>query len=158
PQGARVVPGTSTLTAAGGLLYARLGASVVRAPELRDGKSVPDSLLVCLDPRPGELVELWRLPPPEDDKTLAAWEGAAMVSGRRLWAVYARFEGGRAVHVAACYDPADAEKAPGRPAWTTELCDSPLPGAGGERTRQELLTLAGRHLIFCSNNGAVIAV
>ncbi|WP_171473085.1 outer membrane protein assembly factor BamB family protein [Frigoriglobus tundricola] len=97
-------------------------------------------------------------PAPEDSKVAAAWEGAPLVSGRRLWAVYARFEGGRTVHVAACYDPADAAQAPGRPAWRTELCDSPLPISGGERTRQELLALAGRHVVFCSNNGAVVAL
>ena len=38
------------------------------------------------------------------------------------------------------------------------MCDSPLPIAGSERTRQELLALAGRNVVFCSNNGAVVAV
>ena len=123
--------------------------------------------------------EVWRLAPPEDAKTPAAWEGAPLVSGRRLWAVYAKFEAGRTVHVAVCYDPADIGKtlvrsvwtggwagrliedikdagyAPGRPAWTAELCDG---AQSGERTRQELLTLAGRNLVFCSNSGAVVAV
>src|SRR5262249_46783409 len=104
-----------------------------------------------------QLKELWRLPPPEE-KTPTAGEGAPLVSGRRLWAVYAKFEGGRGVHVAGGYDPADGDSAPTRPAWTTELCDGPLPVAGDGRTRQELLTLAGRHLVFCSNGGAVVAV
>ena len=164
PRLLNVAPGgrtdsACTLTAAGGLLYARCGPASVRAPEVASGKQVSESVIVCLEPRPGErLTELWRVPPPEDEKVAAAWEGAPLVSGRRLWAVYAKFEGGRTVHVAACYDPADAEKTPGRPAWTAELCDSPLPIAGGDRTRQELLTLAGRHLVFCSNNGAVVAV
>ena len=123
------------------------------------GKLSADSALVRLEPRAdGRLIEVWRLYPPEDEKTAATWEGAPLVSGRRLWAAYAKFEGGRTIHVAACYDPADAETAPGAPVWTAELCDSPLPIAGGERTRQELLTLAGRNVVLCSNNGAVVAV
>src|SRR5262249_55972124 len=123
-----------------------------------DGKLVSEaeSALVCLSLKTeGKFTELWKLHPPEE-KLASAWEGAPLVSGRRLWAVYAKFEGGRIVHVAACYDPADTEKEPGRPAWTAELCDSPLPAE--RRTRQELLTLAGRHLVFCSNSGAVVAV
>jgi outer membrane protein assembly factor BamB len=155
PPAARIGDACFTLSASGGRLYARLGPSVVRAPETQaGGKASEESILVCLSPR---LKELWRLSPPEE-KVPVAWEGAPLASGRRLWAVYAKFEGGRTVHVAACYDPADGETSPGRPAWTAELCDSPLPVAGEGRTRQELLTLAGRHLVFCSNGGAVVAV
>lgn len=155
PPGGRALEPVCTLTAADGLLYARLGASAVRPPDAAAGKLQNESLLVCLSPK---LTELWQLKPPEDEKAATAWEGAPLVSGRRLWAVYAKFEAGRTVHVAACYDPADANRAPGRPAWTTELCDSALPVTGGDRNRQELLTLAGRHVVFCSNNGAVVAV
>ena len=152
----RTVDAHCTLTAASGRLYARLGPAVVRSPEvLPNSKLLEQSLLVCLSPR---LKELWRLAPPAAPKVAAAWEGAPLVSERRLWAVYARFEGGRAIHVAACYDPADGETAPVRPVWTAELCDSPQPVAGTGRARQELLTLAGRHLVFCSNGGAVVAV
>lgn len=154
PPPARTPDACCTLMASGDRLYARLGPSIVRAPETQGGKLTEESLLVCLSP---QLKEQWRLSPPED-KVPAAWEGAPLVSGRRLWAVYAKFEGGRVVHVAVCYDPADGEKAPARPAWSVELCDSPLPVGNEGRTRQELLTLAGRHLVFCSNGGAVVAV
>jgi outer membrane protein assembly factor BamB len=155
PQNGRVLEPICTLTASGGLLYARMGVSAVRAPESAGGKVPTESVLMCLSPK---LTELWRLAPPEDEKVAAAWEGAPLVSGRRLWAVYAKFEGGRTIHVAVCYDPADPDPAPDRPAWVTELCDSPLPVTGGDRNRQELLTLTGRHLVFCSNGGAVVAV
>lgn len=150
----RVQEPACALTAADGLLYARVGVSAVRAPETVGGKQ-RESALVCLSPK---LVERWRLYPPEDEKTPTAWEGAPLVVGRRLWAVYAKFEGGRAVHIAACYDPADARsgQAPAKPAWITELCDGALPSS--DRNRQELLTLAGRNLVFCSNDGAVVAV
>jgi outer membrane protein assembly factor BamB len=146
------------LTASDGLLYARFGPAAVAPPDA--GANKPQSLLVCLNPRPNELVRVWQTAPPEDPKVPTAWEGAPLVNERRLWAVYARFEGGRVLHVLACYDPADAtadsDRSPGRPAWVTELCDgSPTTG---DRARQELLTLAGRHVVFCSNSGAVIAV
>ncbi len=101
---------------------------------------------------------MWRLAPPEGAKVPAAWEGAPLVVGNRLWAVYAKFEGGRVVHVAACYDPLADDAEPQRPAWVTELADSPQPVSGEPRTRQELLTLAGRYLVFCSNGGAVVAL
>ncbi|MBM3981619.1 MAG: hypothetical protein FJ304_15340 [Planctomycetes bacterium] len=147
-----VPPGdfSCTLTAADGLLYARVGPAAVRAP-VPNGAGTK-SYLVCLRPKQGEMAELWRLAPPEDPKTPAVWEGAPVVSGRKLWAVYTKFEGARVVQVAACFDPADA--AP-RPVWTVELCDA---AKGNDRTRQELLTLAGRHVVFCSNTGAVVAV
>jgi outer membrane protein assembly factor BamB len=150
-----------TLTASDGLLYARVGTAAV-APPLDGGNARPVSLLKCLRPKAGGIAELWRAAPPEDAKVSAAWEGAPLVHARRLWAVYAKFEGGRVVHVAVCYDPADAtadaELSPGRPAWVTELCDGAQPVANLGRTRQELLTLAGRNIVFCSNNGAVIAL
>jgi outer membrane protein assembly factor BamB len=145
-----------TLTAAEGLLYARTGPAQVTPPDAANTRS--QSFLACIRPNPRELTKLWQLPPPEEEKVPASWEGAPLVAGRRLWAAYAKFEGGRVTHVLACYDPADPEKAPDRPAWVTELCDSPQPVSGPERTRQELLTLAGRHIVFCSNSGAVVAV
>lgn len=155
PNSAKPLEAQCTLTAAGELLYARLGPSVLRAPE----QARSDSVLVCLSLRTqGKFTELWKLLPPEDGKAATTWEGAPLVSGRRLWAVYAKFEGGHIIHVAVCYDPADTDKPPGAPAWTTELCDSPQPAAGHDRTRQELLTLAGRNVVFCSNNGAIVAI
>ena len=62
------------------------------------------------------------------------------------------------VHGVACYDPADAEPRPDRPAWVADVCDSPLSPRAEGRTRQELLTLAGRNVVFCSNAGAVVAL
>ncbi len=147
----------ASLTASGGLLYARFGPSVVRAPEAVSG--VPEeSSLVCFKPQGDELKQLWRLSPPEDPKVPAAWEGAPLVVGKRLWAVYAKFEGGRVVHVAVGYDSVEGDNEPQRPAWIVDLCDSGQPVSNDMRTRQELLTLAGRHIVFCSNAGAVVAI
>src|SRR5207249_2713348 len=79
-------------------------------------------------------------------------------TGGRMWAAFARFEGGRVVHAIAAFNPADPDRAPDRPVWVVEICDSPLVPGSDSRTRQELLTLAGRNVVFCSNTGAVIAV
>jgi outer membrane protein assembly factor BamB len=153
-----------TLTAAGGRLYARLGPPVVRAPDPAR-KGAEESALVCLAPwgNAGKAAppvrELWRVPPPDlEGRSPGVWEGAPLVAGRRMWAAVARFEGGRVVHSVACFDPADAEKAPDRPAWVVEVCDSPLSPGAEARTRQELLTLAGRNVVLCSNTGAVVAL
>jgi outer membrane protein assembly factor BamB len=140
-----------TLTAAAGLLYARTGPAAVPT----DGAA---TAIRCYCPGADRLTEQWGIAPPEESRLAVAWEGAPLVSGRRLWAVYAKVESGRVLHVLACYDPADGDRAPDRPAWVAELCDGPLPAAGAERTRHELLTLAGRHVVFCSNTGAVVAV
>ncbi|MCS6864923.1 MAG: PQQ-binding-like beta-propeller repeat protein [Gemmataceae bacterium] len=147
-----------TLTVADGLLYARIGPPLVRPPEPQSsGRYVADSAIVCLSLKTeGKFTELWKLFPPEDDKVATAWEGAPVVHNRRLWAVYAKFDAGRITHTLACYDPADTDKPPVRPQWTVDLCEN-TPSTL-ERSRHELLTLAGRNLVFSSNNGAIVAV
>src|SRR5206468_139037 len=65
-----------SLTTTDGLLFARFGPPIVRAPEsFGAAKGVAESMLVCLSP---QLKELWRLAPPEDAKVPAAWEGAPL--------------------------------------------------------------------------------
>ncbi|MDB5312711.1 MAG: outer rane biosis protein BamB, partial [Gemmataceae bacterium] len=158
----------SSLTAAGGRLFARLGQPVVRAPESsKVGKAAEESAIVCFAPpaNPGRnappMRELWRVAPPAaEGKGPGVWEGTPLVAGGRMWVALARFEGGRVVHAVAGFDPADPDRAPDRPAWVVDVCDSPLPPApdGQSRARQELLTLAGRNVVLCSNGGAVVAV
>jgi outer membrane protein assembly factor BamB len=150
------------LTAAGNRLYVRIGPPLVRPPDATKGKD-DETAIVCLGPTDGqkELDVLWRVKPPEGDGgTPGVWEGAPLVAGRRMWAAYARFEGGRVVHGIACYDPSDSSKETGPPrlAWAVDVCDSPQSTAGEGRPRQELLTLAGRNVVFNSNAGAVVAL
>ena len=155
-------PAAATLTAAGGRVYARLGRTPAAAPA---GAKAGESALACYAPpaNPGRFSppvrEVWRVPPPAaDGKPPAAWEGAPLVAGGRMWAALARAEGGRVVHSVAAFDPADADRGPDRPAWVAEVCDSPSPPGAEARTRQELLTLAGRNVVLNSNAGAVVAV
>jgi outer membrane protein assembly factor BamB len=155
-------PVCPSLSAANGRLYARLGYPIVRP-----GNKSDDSAIVCFAPlaKPGKesppLREQWRINPPAvDGKPGSAWEGAPLLANGRMWAAFARFEGGRIVHGIACYDPADCDSAPLRPAWVAEVSDSPvLTNADVQaRARQELITLAGRNVVFCSNTGAVVAL
>jgi len=149
------------LTIAGNRLYVRAGTPLVRAPEPVPGVlKDEDTFIACMAPSGGEkgMRELWRVKPPvAEGKAPTAWEGAPLVAGRRMWAAYARFEGGRVVHGVACYEPADGGEAPDRAAWVADVSDS-LPATTDGRPRQELLTLAGRHVVFCTNDGAVIAL
>ncbi|MBA4190477.1 MAG: hypothetical protein C0467_21025 [Planctomycetaceae bacterium] len=152
--------GSPSLTAVGDRLYLRVGSQLVRPPDAgKGGKGSGECAIVCLGPgeAASELKECWRLPPPGEGKAATVWEGPPLVAGRRMWTLHARFEGGRVVHGISCYDPADAATAPPL-AWSHDVCDSPLPTGGDPRARQELLTLAGRNVVFCSNNGAVVAL
>ena len=154
-----------TLTAAGDKLYLRVGSGPIKP---NDGIKREETAIACVGmSRKGDgelmLKVLWRITPPQaEDNTPVIWEGAPLVAGRRMWAAYCRFEGGRVVHGIACYDPCDTPSAPDRPAWAIDVCDGPVPvvkeGASVGRLRQELVTLAGRNIVFCSNTGAVIAL
>lgn len=169
PQPAGHDPGNPnscpTLTAAGDRLYVRLGPVTIRPPTgTKSAKPGEDTAIVCLaqtvkaDGSAG-LKELWRVRPPVGEgKAPVVWEGVPLVVGRRMWAAFSRFEGGRVTHGVACYDPADAVEAPDRPAWVADVSDSSVSLDSEGRTRHELLTRAGRNVVFCSNDGAVTAL
>ena len=149
-----------TLTTADDRLYVRIGPGVIQAAsgKKENQTAIASIRIVCNPDDSCALKEDWRLKPPvTDDGSNTVWEGAPAVSGRRMWVAFARFEGGRIVHGIACYDPNDSTSAPDRPAWTADVCDGPVMGNVG-RARHELLTLAGRHIVFCSNTGAVVAL
>ena len=167
PPGELEPGASSSLAFASGRLYARLGPSAIGPSKpLKAGeKPTGDTTVVCFSPvkKGGEPTprfrELWRITPPAvEGKSPAVWEGAPLVASRRMWAAFARFEGGRLVHAIACYDPADSDAPPERPAWVAEVCDSPLSPGSDARPRQELLSLAGPNVVFCSNTGAVVAL
>jgi outer membrane protein assembly factor BamB len=151
-----------TLTVAGGKLYVRTGPAVFRASDTSGSAKSEESKIICFELNAGiskGLRELWSVTAPiGDEKATTVWEGAPQVSGRRLWAAYARFEGGRIVHGIACYDPADSNIKPDHPKWTADVCDSQISLDSNKRTRQELVTIVGRRVVFCSNTGVVSAL
>jgi outer membrane protein assembly factor BamB len=155
-----VLPGTKrpataeaagTLSAFAGRVFARVGAAAVKPPE---AKEVGAALAAV-----GPSRTAWELKPPAagEDRGPAAWEGAPLIADGRLFAAFARFDGGRVAHGVVCYDPADAATAPDRAAWLAEASDSPLSGGGEGRFRQELVTRAGRNVVLATNAGAVVA-
>lgn len=149
-----------SMTASGDRLYVRVGSPLQKAPDITKAGKPDETAIVCLGPGEGGrgYRELWTVRPPGEGKGQVIWEGAPLVASRRMWAAYARFEGGRMIQGIECFDPADATSAPPRVAWSADVCDSPLPTSGDPRVRQELLTLAGRNVVFCSNAGAVVAL
>jgi outer membrane protein assembly factor BamB len=152
-----------TLTAFAGRLFHRTGSGAVRPPEAKAGKAGDTNLVAVAKPGGSSalpLREVWRLPPPAagENRGPAVWEGVPLAADGRLYAAFARFDGGRVAHAVACYDPADADAAPARPAWVTEVSDSPLSAGAEGRQRQELVTRAGRNVVLSTNDGAVAAV
>ncbi|MBN9522987.1 PQQ-binding-like beta-propeller repeat protein, partial [bacterium] len=154
-----------TLSAFGGRVFSRMGPGVVRQPEAK--AAIADEVaLACFTPpaNPGAfapaLRQAWRLRPPAagENRGPAVWEGAPLAADGKLYAAFARFDGGRVAHGVACFDPADADDAPDHAAWVTELSDSPLSSGAEWRVRQELVTRAGRNVVLATNAGVVVAV
>jgi len=149
-----------SLSAFGDLIYVRVGSGLIHAA---NGPKRVETSIVCIRaiPNPGgtcAFKERWRITPPAaEDHTPTCWEGTPTIAGRRLWAAYSRFDGGRIIQGIACYDPCDSSMAPDRPAWAAEVCDGAILDSVG-RARHELLTVTDRHVVYCTNNGLVVAL
>jgi hypothetical protein len=147
-----------TLTLEGNGLYLRTGLPLLRPAGARGDPGWTGRLVHVQIQRHEKngvtLQKRWFLIPPIPN---AFWEGAPLVVGRKLWAAYGRFEGGRLHHGVACYDPADAANPPAL-RWQAEVSISPwLPLSAG-RTRLELLTWADGRIVFNTNSGVVMAL
>lgn len=150
------------LTAAGGRLFARLGATDVAPLPQADGRSVAASYLVCFgpprDPGPRQslLSVLWKLAPPVPERAAAAWEAAPVVDDGRLYAAFVKESAGGLVTAVACYAVGDAT--PERPLWVTTIADVRPLDKSEPRHRAEPLTLAGGLLTYCTHTGSVVAL
>jgi hypothetical protein len=136
-----------SLTAADGLLYARGGAAIPP-----DAKGAPESVLVCLDPgaKGKDRRERWRVAAPAG----AVFEGAPAVAEGKAYVTLARLAGGKLVLSVACHDAAT-----GALRWQRDVCEVPdYPAAAAARPRSALLTLAGNQIIYCTGEGAIIAL
>ncbi|HEX4613064.1 MAG TPA: hypothetical protein VH092_33045, partial [Urbifossiella sp.] len=110
--------GGGTLSAFAGRVFARLGSGAVRPPDGKGGKA-DEAVFASFTP-PGKarrfapaLEEVWRVRPPAagENRGPAVWEGAPLAADGRLYAAFARFDGGRITHAVAGFDPADADAA-----------------------------------------------
>ncbi len=144
-----------TLAAAERRVFTRFGPSLIRNPRDAD-----ESLITCfaLAQRADAPKQIWQLASPVGSSE--AWAGAPLVAHGRLWVASARIEGVSVVHSIACFDPVDPDVEPGRPAWNVAVCESNAPASmeSAGSPRQELVTLAGRNVVFCSNSGVVVAL
>jgi outer membrane protein assembly factor BamB len=147
-----------TLTAADGRVYARLGAQGF-APPAKAGAD--DSYLVCLRfADPGRrLAAVWlrEADAPGGKGPRAVFEGAPVVRDGLLYVATSRFEGGaQMITEVRCYS---ADTGAG-PRWKQDVLttrDVPAPPAP-PRYRHQLLTLAGRHVVYATHAGAVVAL
>ncbi len=145
-----------TLTADGDRVFARLGAQQVRA----DAK--PDELasyLVCLGTGPGTdggRVR-WVARPEAPRGTLAVFEGAPVVRDGSVYVVVTRFAGNQTVTAVHCY-PADPDTDAPSPRWRRDVCTTQEVKGKDGRRRHHLLTVAGPHVVYATNAGAVVAL
>jgi hypothetical protein len=149
-----------TMTASDGLVYASLGTALLGAGKEGSRASAGSSLLVCLDPErtaprdARQSVERWRIDARSLRAAATVFEGAPLVYQERVFVAFSSVVGSRAQTAIACFDAAS-----GASRWRQDVCDSneyedqPAP-----KRRQNLLTLAGTQLVYCSHAGAIIAL
>lgn len=142
---------SNSLIAAGGWLYGCLGGSRDQPAGDAGELAAATNYLVSLRPASdakNPLAVRWMLAPPIPG---ASWEGMPIVDSGRIFAAFRQTTGNRVRYSIACYaDP------PGKPFWSTEVCDAPLGGPTMRRTH--LLTLADGRLIFAPDVGLAIAI
>ncbi len=146
-----------TLTVADGRIYARLGVQGLPAgpPLVKPGTEF-DSFLACLElAEPGpRLKAVWvRSAEAPGKESPAIFEGAPAVRNGLLYVAATRFEGNQMMTEIRCYG-ADSD-AP--PRWTRDVAAvRDLPP--GLRYRHQLVTLAGRYVVYASHTGTVVAL
>ncbi len=153
-----------TLTAADGFAYVRLGAQDIGMemppPPNRFGPPLPrrdnETFLACLRLHPDDKGEhfRWHIRGIAHDNSL--FEGAPVVSGGLIWIASTRYNGNRCFTAIDCYPADDAGEPPLR--WRCDVCETSDVKVGQPRYRHHLLTLAGTQIVYCTHNGAVVAV
>jgi outer membrane protein assembly factor BamB len=143
-----------TLTAADGRIYARLGVQGLLPT--RTGAEA-DSFLVCLKLTDGgrKLTAAWvREAEPAGKGARSMFEGAPVVADGLLHVAATRFDGGtQMVTEVRCYS-ADSDSGP---RWRQDVIAT-REASSAARYRHQLLTRAGRYVVYASHAGAVIAL
>jgi outer membrane protein assembly factor BamB/tetratricopeptide (TPR) repeat protein len=148
--------GRYTLTVAGGKIFARLGNACVGALRVREG-AVGDSCLVCLDQKPtkeGKFIRRWLARAQEGkDNAGSVFEGAPVVHEGRVYVARARVAGAQVATAIECYSAATGFRH-----WRQEVSEIRELSDGEPRWHQQLVTLAGSQVVYCTHSGAVVAV
>ncbi len=146
-----------TLAFADGFLYVRLGAQRLRT--IRDDvERAAPSAIVCLGPIAPQsreaLAVRWILQP---HNAQCIFEGTPVIHDGRLYVLVLRFAGGAPIRLIACYRGLGRGEPP-ELVWERETGRAPRPATNDMSTRHELLTLAGKNVVFGSGGGSIIAV
>ena len=150
-----------TLTYAHSFLYVRLGNDD-RAGTRSSPGGESGSMIVCLglisekktDPTP----LVWMLRPPKADKEATTiFEGTPLVYDGKLYTVVWKQSGGTTTTSIVCYQMRGLDGAP-ELLWQQEVGRPGFGAAIDVRARNDLLTLAGPNVVFCTNAGNVIAL
>jgi outer membrane protein assembly factor BamB len=141
-------------------IYARLGTTAMVYPaDAKDGAlalEAMNSVLVCLDlpDTNGKLPVRWQIASRSNDKDIALFEGAPLVHEGQAYLARMRFTPSWSISEIDCYDALTGARH-----WRQQVCEGQeLTRAGESRYQQQLLTLAGPNIIYCSHSGAIAAV
>jgi outer membrane protein assembly factor BamB len=153
-----------TLTVADGHAYVRLGAQDIGLetppPPNRFGAPLPrrdnETFLACLGLQPDDKGKhfRWHIRGIAHDNSF--FEGAPLVAGGLIWIASTRYNGNRCYTAIDCYAADDSSEPPLR--WRCDVCETSDVKFGEPRYRHHLLTLAGTQIVYCTHNGAVVAV
>jgi outer membrane protein assembly factor BamB len=152
-----------TLTVAGDHAYVRLGAQDIgleAPPPRRFGAPAPgrdnETFLACLGLQPDDKGShfRWHIRGIAHENSL--FEGAPLVARGLIWIASTRYNGNRCFTAIDCYAADDSSTPPLR--WRCDVCETSDVKAGEPRYRHHLLTLAGTQIVYCTHNGAVVAV
>ncbi|HEX3149800.1 MAG TPA: PQQ-binding-like beta-propeller repeat protein [Gemmataceae bacterium] len=145
-----------TLTESDGILYARLGASALKAVDGPKGKS----FISAFGPRKDDTEErpaLWRLDPPAAEGAVTHFEGAPSIRNGRVYAAFWRQAGAESTAGIACYRIDDPKIAP-ELVWQRIVGKAGSEPNGETRYRHSLVTLSGPNVVYCTDGGTVIAL
>jgi outer membrane protein assembly factor BamB len=140
-----------TLTAADGIVYARMGTPAMKAPA--------GSFIAAFGKKQAgdEWEQLWRLSPPTLEGTITHFEGTPVVRSGHLYAAVWRQVGAEASASVACYRIDDPRTAP-ELAWQRSAGRAAAEPNGETRYRHDLLSLAGPNVVYLTHGGTVIAL
>jgi outer membrane protein assembly factor BamB len=145
-----------TLSVADDHVFVRLGEQDI-GPDAGNVRRDRETFLACLSLKPdadGERAR-WTVRGVKRDGSL--WEGTPLAADGQIWCAATRYKNGRATVAAIdCFPADDTNQPPAR--WRRDVCQIDQLKTGEPRFRHELLTLAGTQIVYCTHNGAVVAV
>jgi outer membrane protein assembly factor BamB/tetratricopeptide (TPR) repeat protein len=157
-----------SLTVAGSNVFVRLGAQDIGAevpappqpPPRRFGAPAPgrdnETFLACLNIQPDDKGGHFRWHIRGIAHENSFFEGAPLAADGLIWIASTRYNGNRCFTAIDCYTADESSTPPLR--WRCDVCETSDVKLGEPRNRHHLPTLAGTEIVYCTHNGAVVAV